>query len=59
MSEQLLGILAEIRRMRAEDNAQPLISCPVCGNVLDVNERGEKNCDVGHFTTKVEATGGF
>lgn len=45
-------IANEARVLEEQDKAKPLVLCPICGNVLDVNARGEKNCDVGHYRTK-------
>lgn len=56
MGDDLLAIIKEAEQIRREDDARPLVDCPLCGNVLDVNARGEKNCDVGHFTTAQTAT---
>jgi hypothetical protein len=54
----LAAVSDEIRAIREEEARRPLLDCPICGNVLDVNSRGEKNCDVGHFTTRDTANGG-
>lgn len=51
MGTDLLMFLEEARLKRIEDEARPLLDCPVCGNPLDINARGVRNCDVGHFRT--------
>lgn len=53
MGSDLLAILKEARVMADEDARKPQVRCPICGNYLDVNERGEKNCDVGHYRAGV------
>lgn len=46
------GVIVEQAKRDAEEDARKeLVLCPICGNVLDENDRGEKNCDVGHFRT--------
>lgn len=47
--EQLLNITKEAREMRREDDERELVDCPVCGEVLDENKDGWKNCPLGHF----------
>lgn len=59
MGTDLLALLKDSQRMRAEDAARPLVACPICGNRLEINERGERNCDVGHFRTDRTTVGGM
>jgi hypothetical protein len=47
--DELIGILKEARTIRDEDRARPVVDCPVCGNRLDEDSKGVKNCDVGHY----------
>jgi hypothetical protein len=35
--------------MREEDNVRPLVECPNCGEPLQTNSRGVKNCPSGDF----------
>lgn len=51
MGADLLAIIKEEQKLAEEAARKPLVDCPICGNVLQVNSRGEKNCDVGHFRT--------
>lgn len=45
-----LKAIADEARELAEASARvDALSCPICGNVLTVNGRGETSCDVGHY----------
>ena len=57
MGDGLLEIIKEARQIAADDQARPLLDCPICGNTLTIGTR-EKMCDVGHFRTEVGATVG-
>lgn len=43
------AILTEAEQIAADVRSRPDVDCPVCGNRLDVNARGVRNCDVGHY----------
>lgn len=43
------AILREARALDEAQRAKPLIDCPVCGEPLKENARGEVNCPLGHF----------
>lgn len=50
--------LKEAARQDAEsDKNAPLIDCPVCGTVLDVNSAGVRNCPLGHYRTTATTKG--
>lgn len=58
MGTDLLALLKDSQRMRAEDAARPLVVCPICGNRLEIYGN-ERNCDVGHFRTDRTTVGGL
>ena len=43
------GIIKEAQALDAAQKARPLVACPVCGEPLDKNSRGQVNCVYGHF----------
>ena len=45
----LRSIIDEARAIDEELKRNPSPDCPVCGEVLDVNGRGERNCINGHY----------
>lgn len=51
MGNDLLAILKEAREIREQDRQRERdpVDCPVCGEVLQVNSRGIKNCPLGHY----------
>ena len=49
---ELLAISQEAKQMRADDQAKPIVECPICGQLLDVNSRGVRNCPFGHFSQR-------
>lgn len=42
------AIIDEAKQLDEERRREPLVTCPVCGTVLDENSRGEKSCPMGH-----------
>lgn len=54
----LRRIIAEAEALADEEKTRPLVDCPVCGERLDVNSRGEKNCVYGHGTWPAGSTRG-
>jgi len=46
---QLIAIKEQAKQMRAEDRANPLVDCPVCGHQLNENSRGAVDCPFAHF----------
>lgn len=55
--EQLIAIRQEAVEIRRADKAREVVDCPVCGELLQVNSRGVKNCPLGHFTTAAKTHG--
>lgn len=55
---ELIAIKQEARDIRREDDEREVIDCPLCGTLLDENERGEKNCPLGHYRTPARQTYG-
>ncbi len=51
------AIIAEAREDERAAATDPLVLCPLCGNVLTRSGRG-LNCDVGHFLAPAGATVG-
>lgn len=43
------AIVEEAREIEREERAHQLVDCPLCGEPLDENSRGELNCPLGHF----------
>lgn len=59
----LRRIIDEAKQIAEDERTRPLIDCPQCGEPLDENSRGEKNCPLGHGrwpagTTRGSAGGG-
>lgn len=46
---QLKSILDENKAEARQTASAPPTSCPVCGDLLEVNQRGERNCPLGHY----------
>lgn len=46
------ALMTQASTERKEWSDQPLIDCPVCGEVLDVRPNGLKNCPLGHYRTR-------
>lgn len=53
----LRGILDEAKDVSRESKQRPLIDCPICGTVLDVNSWGQRNCPMGHYQTSAATWG--
>lgn len=51
------GIVNEAHELERSQKAQPLVDCPICGTVLDVNTRNERNCPLGHYRTTARTLG--
>uniref|UniRef100_A0A6M3XME8 Uncharacterized protein n=1 Tax=viral metagenome TaxID=1070528 RepID=A0A6M3XME8_9ZZZZ len=47
--EQLKAILDTNRTTKAIEDAEPPVACPYCGEVLDVNPNGIRNCPMGDY----------
>lgn len=47
--EQLIAIKKEAQELLEHERANPSPACPLCGTVLDVNDRGVRNCPLGHY----------
>lgn len=47
--EQLQAILAEAKAEEERTRREVPVACPICGEILEVNDRGERNCDAGHY----------
>jgi hypothetical protein len=43
------GYAAILLEALAERLREPSTACPRCGEPLDVNARGERNCPLGHY----------
>jgi len=44
------GYGAIVREAQKIAETEPLeVACPLCGEVLDVNKAGVKNCPLGHY----------
>lgn len=43
------SIIDEARELANEERAREQVDCPLCGAPLDKNERGVKNCPLGHW----------
>ncbi len=44
------GILDEARELDRVEQDRTEVACPLCGKILDQNERrGEVNCPLGHY----------
>ena len=43
------GIVKEARAIDEATKNRPLIDCPVCGEPLQKNSRGQVNCVYAHF----------
>ena len=54
----LKSILDEMRETAREEYDRELTTCPLCGERLDENSRGFKNCPLGHFQAPSGATWG-
>ncbi len=52
------AIIDEAREIEREEKQRPLVDCPICGTPLDKNERGELNCNMGHFRAPAGTTRG-
>lgn len=46
----LRGILDEAKQLREEQRTHVDPDCPICGELLDVNSRGMRNCPLGHYS---------
>lgn len=46
---QLLNIIKENREALEEDRGDPPLVCPLDGELLDINERGTRNCPLGNY----------
>lgn len=55
--EQLQAITEEAKLLRREDKQRELVSCPICGDILEENSDGLKNCPMGHFRTRARTHG--
>lgn len=42
-------IADEARDASDDERRNPSPACPLCGTVLDVNARGQRNCPLGHY----------
>lgn len=54
---ELISITEEAKLLRKEDRQRELTTCPICGDVLDVNKDDVRNCPMGHFTTRAKTHG--
>jgi hypothetical protein len=55
VSRDFGGYGAILRDARAIDDAERsrlLVDCPLCGEPLDKNARGELNCSYGHYQAR-------
>ena len=43
------AIVKEAQGLAAAEREKPLVDCPVCGEPLQKNARGQVNCVYGHF----------
>ena len=51
------ALAQQAAKERKEWSQEPLIDCPVCGEVLDVRANGLKNCPLGHYRTRAATKG--
>lgn len=50
MGYEGLKAVLDIQREEARQAAnQPPVACPIDGEILEVNQRGVRNCPVGNF----------
>lgn len=54
------NIVNEARVLDAENDARPLLDCPICGTPLDIRPRdGLRHCQMGHFETTATTYGAY
>lgn len=54
----LRGILDEAKQIAEEQRQHVSPDCPVCGEPLQVNSRGERNCVYAHYRDNGTPVGG-
>lgn len=47
--EQLKTILQENRQIKAQEQREPPVACPIDGSLLDIRPDGVRNCPAGNF----------
>lgn len=45
------AIVREAKALAEQDRAKPELDCPLCGEPLQFNARGQANCPLGHYRT--------
>lgn len=55
---RLGAISREAKEVAAQERRAPLVDCPICGEVLELNGRTrQRACPLGHYVTHAETKG--